>query len=170
MSVWQRPAARTRTKACPGLIFGRSMSAMPATPAAVNRMAFILFSLVPDDAARSASAHPVATVDIVGLRQDIVAVGRGQKHGEPRNIFGLRKTADRNGPGYGRLLLTRLQAFPAGEVRIDNLPMLAIDDARRYRVDVDTVFDQRQGGGLCRRNDRCLGGAVECHQRLAAAA
>src|SRR5438552_1679156 len=161
ISVWHRPAARTRTRACPGRTVGVSSSAMPARPAAANRMAFIPVS---SKAVRQApSAHPVAAIDIIGVRQDVVAVGRGKEHGEPGDVLRRGETADRHRLRHLRLLLCRLQALPSGEMGIDVVPMLAVDDAKGNGVYFDAVLDERQSRRLLGREDRRLGGAVN-HQ------
>jgi hypothetical protein len=66
------------------------------------------------------------------------------------------------------LLLALRPVFIFGEQRIDVIPVLAVDDARGNRVDVDAVLDQVEPRRLGQRDDGGLGGAIDADQCFAA--
>ena len=94
------------------------------------------------------SAHPVAAVDIVGLRHDVVGVFACEECREAANLVGARHASERHRRADDALLLARLQVLVLGEHRVDVIPVLVVDDARRDAVHVDAVLDEIQARAL----------------------
>jgi hypothetical protein len=80
------------------------------------------------------SAHPVAAVDIVGLRNDVVSVFAGEERCQSANLIGTRHAAIGHCGANDPLLLARLQLLLLGEHRVYKFPVLVVDDAARGAV------------------------------------
>src|SRR5260221_549421 len=104
------------------------------------------------------STHPVAAIDIEGLGDDVVGIGRREKDGSAGVILGAAHAAIGHRRSDETLLLADRTAFVPGEESVDLIPHRRVDDARRDRIVaeilgetlglVDRAIGDRHGGAL----------------------
>src|SRR3984957_14341530 len=116
------------------------------------------------------SAHPVAAVDVERLRDDVIAVRRGEEHGGAGMVLRQSHPSERHRFADQPLLLAKRPMFVFGEQGVDLGPHRRVDDPRRDAVDVDAVLDEVESRRLSEADDCSFGGAVDRHQRFAAPA
>src|SRR5690606_6483340 len=73
------------------------------------------------------SAHPVAAVDIVGLGDDVIALGGSEEDSHAGQVRSRAHATVGNGLADQLLLLAGRPLLISGEKRVDAVPMLAVD-------------------------------------------
>src|SRR5260221_3091924 len=114
------------------------------------------------------STHPVAAIDIEGLGDDVVGIGRREKDGSAGVILGAAHAAIGHRRSDETLLLADRTAFVPGEESVDLIPHRRVEDAPCDRIDVDPLLYEIEPGRLCEADDGGLCGAIGRDQRLAA--
>ena len=112
------------------------------------------------------STHPLAAIDIVCLRHDIVAFLGGKKDRAAEEVLWPCHPAEWHPLADPPLLFPDREAFVLREEGVDTVPVLALDYARRDGVDVDPMLDEVQPGRLREAYDGRLRSTVDSHQRF----
>src|SRR5690606_18825878 len=94
------------------------------------------------------SAHPLATVDIVGLGDDVFGFVAGKENRHAGELLGPAHPSVGHTLAHQPLLLAERPVLVFREERIDMVPMLAIHHPWRDGVDVDAMLDEVEPGRL----------------------
>src|ERR1700722_12142783 len=116
------------------------------------------------------SAHPVAAIDVERLRDDVIAVRRGEKHGGAGKVIRQSHSAEWHRLADQALFLAERPMLVFGEQGVDLGPHRRVHDPGSNAVDVDAVLDEVKAGRLGEADNRGLGGAVDSNEAFAAAA
>src|ERR1700735_1592559 len=94
------------------------------------------------------STYPIATIHIDRLRNDVVAVVRGQENGCTRKIILRPHTTVRDGFADQTLFLANPPLFEVSNQRIHFIPHRSVNDPGGNSVHIDSFLDQGQTSRL----------------------
>src|ERR1700681_1685284 len=89
---------------------------------------------------RESSSQPIAAIDTVSLRDDIISVLRRQKDGSPSQVLRFSHPTVGDRVAHQAFGFTDRSPFVTGEFFIYEFPKRSVYDARSNRVHIDSVF------------------------------
>src|ERR1700730_9240155 len=116
------------------------------------------------------SSQPIAAIDTISLRDDIISVVRRQKDGNPGQVLRFSHPAVGDRVAHHAFGFTDRSPLVTGEFFIYEFPKWGVYNARSNCVHIDSVFDQGQPRRLSYADDDRFRAEIDRNERFTAPA